>query len=315
MFGSANALVKFLHKELLLLSFWIKYDISFMKLLIKLLLIVLWSDIVLAQQVGHLIDFKTEKPIPYVNMQILGSRTGFTSDENGKYKVSVKSTDSIVLSAIGYKTKILGASQIKGDLFLHPTSYDIPQVNIENEEKQVEIGRVKKQIFSYYYGASNGYTYMIGRFFNFKEEYKETPLLKSIEVLTDSELDSAQFNIRLYSVDSLGYPDELIQHTNIFAFAAKGIHLTKVDIEKLYLKFPTNGLFVAIEWLKLERNLYQWSFRDTRTKKRIESVSLEPSIAVENNPNKGDSWIYTGKWRLEKDKSSRLIQMKITLRN
>lgn len=286
-----------------------------MKFIVNLILIVLCSNLVLAQQVGTIVDIETKTPIPFVNMQILGSRTGFTSNEHGKYKVTVRLTDSIVLSAIGYKTKILGANQIKGDLLLHPTSYEIPQVNIENVEKQIEIGRVKKQIFSYYYGASDGYAIMIGRFFNFKEEYLETPLLKSIEVLTDSEIDSALFNIRLYSVDSLGFPDKPVHHKNILAVASKGIHVTKVDLEKLYIQFPPNGLIVVIEWLQLDRNIHHWSFRDSKTKKRKEVSSLEPSIAVENNPKKGNSWVYNGNWSFEKGMSSRLVQMKITLRN
>lgn len=156
---------------------------------------------------------------------------------------------------------------------------------------------------------------MIGRFFSFKEEYKETRLLKSIEVLTDSDVDNAQFNVRLYHVDSLGYAGEPLYNKNILAFAAKGINVTKANIENLYLEFPKNGLFVVIEWLQVERNLYQWSFRDTRTKKRIELESLEPSFSVENNPKKGNMWSYTGAWRLNKGKESRLLQMKVTLRN
>ena len=44
-------------------------------------------------------------------------------------------------------------------------------------------------------------------------------------------------------------------------------------------------------------------------------ISIEPSFAVENNPKKGDKWIYTGKWNLEPDQVSRPVQVKITLRN
>lgn len=286
-----------------------------MKLRTTFLLLILGSKLLLAQSGGRVLDAEKQTPIPFVNMQILGSRTGFTSNEEGKYSVTIRPTDSIVLSAIGYKTQILGANQIAGDLLLYPTSYKIPEVNINNEEKQVEIGRVKKQLFSYYYGSSNGYAIMLGRFFKFKEEYLETPLLKSIEVLTDSEIDSALFNVRLYSVDSVGFPDKPIHHENILTYASRGIHLTKVDLEKLYIQFPANGLFVVIEWLQLDRNIHRWSFRDSKTKKRKEVSSLEPSIAVENNPKKGNSWVYNGKWSSDDDLSSRLVQMKITLRN
>lgn len=268
-----------------------------------------------AQQAGRILNKETKVPIPFVNMHVLGTTNGFTTDLNGKFSFSVNPDDSVAISAIGYELQTLEASKLNGNILLQPVQYNIPEVKVTNDEKLTHIGRVKKQIFSYAHSTSSGNTLMLGRFFEFKEEYLETSQIKSIELLTDSEVDSAQFNIRIYDVDSNGFPNKPIHNSPIFVFPKKGYHKTEINLEKLYLQFPESGLFIAIEWLQLEQNLHEYTYVDSRTKKRIKSTTIEPTFYVESNQDKGFGWEYSGHWRVKKDFFSRLIQMKVTLKN
>jgi hypothetical protein len=245
----------------------------------------------------------------------LGTGYGFTSDNNGSFNIQINPNQTIIISAIGYETLKVKSNLIKEEVFLTPISYKIPEITINHDNKITEVGRVKKQTFSYYYGASLGTTYMLGRKFIYKEKYNETPLIKFIEVLTDSEVEAAQFNIRLYIIDSLGLPNKPLHNTNILVTAEKGINKTKIDLENYYMEFPKNGLFVAIQWLQLKQNELERSYKNNETKEKTTITEIEPSFAVENNQRKGYGWTYNGEWKIDTTGFSRLLHMKITLRN
>lgn len=286
-----------------------------MKSLINFSILILLSTTTFAQNKGKIIDINTKLPIPFVNIQILGTGYGFTSDNNGNFNLQIKPNQTIVISAIGYETLKVKSNLIEEEIFLTPISYKIPEITINHDDKLIEVGRVKKQTFSYYYGASLGTTYMLGRKFIFKNEYHETPLIKFIEVLTDSEVEIAQFNVRLYIIDSLGFPNKPLHHTNILVTAERGLKKTKIDLEDFYIEFPKSGLFVAIQWLQIKQNEFARIYKNNETKEKITITEIEPSFAVENNQKKGYGWTYNGEWKIDTTGLSRLLHMKITLRN
>lgn len=284
-----------------------------MKYIISAILLV-FSFQLSSQVDGIIIDSQSLDPISFAHIQISGSKKGFTANLEGYYSIKIRDTDTLVVSAIGYKTKLISKLDVKDTIVLNPTSYKLTEVIIQNQSKQLEIGRIKKQIFSNYNGAEIGYAYMIGRRLKYDSLYRMTPLIKKIEILTDSDIDSAQFNIRLYEADSYGFPDRELYNKSIFGFAQKGVNETSIDIEQLYLRFPENGLFIAIEWLDIKKNHFEWSYRDSETKKKKNMVSIEPSFALDNN-KKGNKYYYNGKWRLDDYHDALPVQLRVTLRN
>lgn len=54
---------------------------------------------------GQVIDFVSDEPVPFANIYFIGNTNGTTSDFDGYYKINLLSKpDSIVISALGYKT-------------------------------------------------------------------------------------------------------------------------------------------------------------------------------------------------------------------
>ncbi len=84
--------------------------------------------------VGTITDSISGEHLPFVNIQLLGTKDGTTTDFNGKYKVdSRKKFDSIKISYIGYKTTI---RKVKRNSY---QVIDIKLQSLNTELKAVEI--------------------------------------------------------------------------------------------------------------------------------------------------------------------------------
>jgi len=62
--------------------------------------------------------------------------------------------------------------------------------------------------------------------------------------------------LRIYSVTDTGGVGPLLVREVISAVAKKGIRKTYVDLEAFKIRFPEEGVFVAIEHLGLAQNEY-----------------------------------------------------------
>ncbi|TRX08436.1 hypothetical protein [Flavobacterium gawalongense] len=163
--------------------------------------------------------------------------------------------------------------------------------------KKQKIGSFNRTTIEYYFGAGTS-PWIVARYYPFEKEYQKTPFIKILTLLTESNLKNALFNIRLYSVGEDGEPKNYIYNENIFDRAKKGNNLTKVDISKLKIRFPEEGIFVAIEWLIIDENKYEFISNDLGQNKESKRISYEPNIGTIPVDEDKFSWIYrNGKWK------------------
>ena len=269
-----------------------------------------------AQKKGIVINESINKPIPFVNIHIAGTQTGFTSDLKGRFLIEAGDKDSIVFSAVGYKRHVIIADQLTKLIKLTPVTYDIPEITIsEKEKKKLKIGALKRQFPGHHFGINIVQSYMVARFFPFKKKYTGTPFFKSIEFLTQSDVKDAKFNIRLYEADSNGQPGGLINSHNIIGIARKGDRKTKIDLEHLHIQFPHEGLFVAVEWLNIEANKYEYTYTRQGSRKKHKGISTEPSFSLQKDTQEKYRWIYLGNGWENKLLKIEPIQMEIALSN
>jgi len=115
--------------------------------------------------------------------------------------------------------------------------------------------------------------------------------------LTNSDIKDSKFKINVYSKSQDGSPGMPLLNKNIIVEADKGKELTKIDLSDYHLLFPKDGLFIAIEWLIVPENKFEYSFKIQDSKRKQTGISYEPAIgSIKNKVN--DTWIYTkGKWR------------------
>lgn len=71
-----------------------------------------------------------------------------------------------------------------------------------------------------------------------------------------------------------------------------------MNISNLNIEFPKEGFFIAIEWLIIESNKHEYSYKMQGSEKKITGISYEPAIGIIPAETDENSWILKkGKWR------------------
>lgn len=261
--------------------------------------ILLISNFCFSQLKAVIFNSETKEKVQYVNIWVENENIGTTSNENGEFELKFDGNKTIVFSAIGFETKKIISDSIKNTLDLKPliTQLDEVVINSKKSTEEIIIGKFKKSKINFYFGSGTN-PWITARFFEYEESYNKTSFLKKIRVLTNSDVADSKFNIRFYDINENGEPDGYIYDENVIGVAKKGKKVTEIDISDLDIKFPKKGFFIAIEWLIIESNKYEYSYTMKDSKKKIEGISYEPmfgTVPVESDKN---SWIFNqGKWK------------------
>tara|TARA_R110001583_G_scaffold190362_2_gene354548 strand:+ start:2681 stop:3574 length:894 start_codon:yes stop_codon:yes gene_type:complete len=262
-------------------------------------IILLISNLCFGQLKSVIIDSETKEKIPYVNIWVENENIGTTSNEKGEFELEIDSPKIILFSAIGFQTKKVSSDSIKNILELKPVITELDEIIINSKKLSQEftIGEFKKSKINSYF-ACGKQPWISARFFEHKEEYEKTPYLKKFRILTNSDVKNSKFNIRLYGVNEKGEPENYIYNENIIGIAKKGKKTTEIDVSELNIEFPEKGFFIAIEWLIIEGNKYEYKYTMKGSRKKLKGISYEPAIGtvpIETNEN---SWRFNqGKWR------------------
>tara|TARA_R110002049_G_scaffold294590_5_gene481313 strand:+ start:14855 stop:15751 length:897 start_codon:yes stop_codon:yes gene_type:complete len=271
-----------------------------MKSRLILILSLLVVSIAKSQINAVVINSKTKEKIPYVNIWVENESIGTSSDENGHFSISEDIADKYILfSAIGFETKKILADLINSSVELTPQSININEVKIiaDKRPKKLVIGSLKKSKVNCHLRSST-LPWIATRYYEYSEIYSKTPYLNSVKIYTISETKDAKFNIRLYAVNQEGLPENYIYDKNIIATAKKGYHLTEVDLSAYKIPFPKNGFFLAVEWLIIDSNKFEFTVKNQESKKKVIRVSYSPMIGTTTHKTNNKSWFLSeGIWR------------------
>ena len=284
------------------------------------------SNLCFSQLKSVIINSETKEKIPYVNIWVENENIGTTSNEKGEFKLEINSTKTILFSAIGFETKKISSDLINNILELKPIVTELDEIIISKKLNQkLIIGKFKKSKINNYFGCGIK-PWITARFFKYTEEYERTPFLEKIRILTRSDVKNSKFNIRLYGINEKGEPENYIYNENIIGIAKKGKRITEIDVSKLDIEFPEKGFFIAIEWLIIENNKYEFKYTMESSRKKFEGISYEPGIGTVPAETDENSWTFRqGKWnkiwknnggslKKYKDKYS-LLAIELTLTN
>jgi hypothetical protein len=146
---------------------------------------------------------------------------------------------------------------------------------IQTATNDFSISRIKH---FYTFGKKN--MKMVAKFFKYEDKYFNTPFIKKIIVLTQTDLKSASFIIWLYETDDKGMPCILINESGILSKAYEGKTYTEVDITDLKIRFPSQGIFTVIEWLEINENEFRFFYRFRGKGEKCIGSIIEPSIGA-----------------------------------
>lgn len=252
-------------------------------------------------QKTYLISLKdsiTQKEIQYATIGLKKVNTGGTTDQNGHYTLKVSDlTDTIIISCLGYRPIITKVATLKENLtnsfYLSPITYNISEVSIHPKQlkRVLTLNQIQKKIYKTNF-STNGFLQQVARFFPAPHE-EGNYYLGKVKILTSS-VKSASYSLRIYENNSgnKGPGKDILLHQLIVS-ANKDIQI--IDLSNYKLKMPTDGFYVAVEWLKTEENLTHWKVGNT------EAIVYDPSIKGYRvmDVKELSSWSlnYRGEWR------------------
>lgn len=248
---------------------------------------------------GIIIDKTTGEPIPYSNIWVENEFLGTTSDYSGNFKLNDSLINrNILISAIGYEKQKFFIEKRSFEVLLVPKFYEIEEVVVKPiKKKSKKIAQFKESEIEHYYSCG-ARPWIAARYFNYNSQYKETPFIDNIEIMTMSYSDSAIFSLRFLSINETGEPSDDLLPEPLIIKPKKGYSINTVNLSEYYLKFPENGLFIATEFYVIDKNLYQIETTSKETKEKVTAMNYGPLIGNIVETNYENSWIYVyGEWR------------------
>jgi hypothetical protein len=204
---------------------------------------------------GIVKDAKTNLPLPYVNVGIIGKSVGTVTDSAGRYRLNLANhdADSLKLSMIGYKALIYQVANFLKDaesrkvLSLQPSLTQLKEVKVNNHKwKEVILGNTTQSKSGNAGFRDNRLGYEIGSIIKIKKS--PTYLKQFNTAIAIATTDSVKLRLNFYSVKD-GMPDQLLQNQNIFVIVKKGQQSINVDL-KPYNIFVDDKFFVSLEWIQ-----------------------------------------------------------------
>lgn len=281
--------------------------------MIKYLLVLLPTLLIVQEQIakGVILDKETDTPIPYVNISILDSKVGTSSDEDGQYRLEIEEIfldKNIHLSSLGYKDTILLAStflKLK-TIKLIPLYEELDEVIIPKKfkEKFTEINKIKPKKLRGGYAAGTK-PWILALYFPFNKKYKETEYLNQLKVYVNRSMRikkyQSKFRIRIYNVDKNGMPGEDILLDDIIAETEDKQNEVVIDLSEYNLIFPSDGLYVALEGLAIPYNAFEdlstyVNSKGEKTRREVIRYSPYFSATVEKKDDFKVVKFDNGKW-------------------
>ena len=195
---------------------------------------------------GVVLDKVTNKPIPYVNISILESTVGTSSNDDGSYTLKIKEEDldkNIHLSSLGYKDTTLTVTTFAKlkTIFLNPLAEELDEVVISEkfEEEFLEINSIKKRDVISGFGGFKEHPYIFALYLPFKEDYsdlffidKAKVFLNKVNVLGGRKSMSSKFRFRMFSVGKDSLPDKDLISENIIVTTTKKQRDVEIDLSE-----------------------------------------------------------------------------------
>jgi hypothetical protein len=114
-----------------------------MKPILSLFFFLLINLSVYSQVNISIVDKSTNENIPFVTIAF-GNDDGVYTNENGQFNLELIKTNSIIVSALGYKTRTIIINTIKNNtIFLEPDNVLLEEVLISNKKKKFKIKKAK----------------------------------------------------------------------------------------------------------------------------------------------------------------------------
>lgn len=204
---------------------------------------------------GVIKDSITKINIPFVNVAYEALNAGTMSNSEGYFNLKkIDSLKFIQLSSVGYESKRINIDKLSKVIYLRPRIESLEEVVINLKKikytKNIKLGL--KQTLKIRTGLPFGYEFSS----YIENTFKKRGLVKEIMLNLNKapKYDFlAAYNLKFYRYDSIKkQPGQLICNENVFITPENRTYILKVDVEKLRIKLPVEGMCIGIELVNKE---------------------------------------------------------------
>ena len=175
---------------------------------------------------AFILDYETNKPIPYVNIGFVDKSIGTVSNDEGKFKLTyddqvINLKDILQISVLGYETIKVTPRQLElllintNKIYLKSKAESLDEILLTDErQKNIQIGHADTFSNSIgYWKDKDALGGEIATRINIKNE--NTQLLEFKFKIIENQTDSLKIRINIYDYHKR-YPSEKILKTNLY---------------------------------------------------------------------------------------------------
>jgi hypothetical protein len=231
--------------------------------LILLVLILIIIEFASGQKMvqGCIRDIKTNEPLPYATIGALHKQYGCYADTSGKFILFYSDeNDSLIITYLGYKNinTTIKDLQKKANIYLESNTIQLNDVIVNPKKvrkKEMELGYFVKK-----YSMLQVPSYAINIYATFIPFPKDgaNVIMKSLRFSYCLATRNSPLRVHILKVKDNGEPgDDMINENIIFSNykpnRALSSSVAVIDISKYNILMPKNGVFIALEWINLDR--------------------------------------------------------------
>ncbi len=188
-------------------------------------------------------DALSLKPIPYVTVKVMHSADGTYADETGKFEVKASDIDSLLITCVGYQSKIVNTQ--RDTIHLEPIVVHLREVKVTPiKMKEQLVGLYKSKAGTkYFFGGSLNFELVLK--ISIPEKYPSYRI-KGVKLDARNTKAKSLGRLHIYSQNKDGFPDkELLTEDIIINQTIRTNY--EIDLSRFNLILNDRVLFVGIE--------------------------------------------------------------------
>ena len=262
---------------------------------------------------GHVLDHKTKKPIPFVNLSFLNTLKGTSTDEKGHFFLDLPTPfleKQVHISSLGYNDTIVVAKDIfKAKRFeMVEESFELEEVVVSGSFGSSDVlNPISSYSLTSGFSSSSTPWVLVLYFPNIGAQEK---YIDKVTVFFQKnnkfKRPTSKFRLRIYDVDSkTKKPNNDILRKSIVLESDVEEDFVSIDLGALHLKIPESGIYIGVEWLFVPYNWYRNTVKDPISKKNMVEDRFAPTFGAVYNKNQNyKAMVYgMGEWTDFKVKS------------
>jgi len=259
---------------------------------------------------GKVVDAKTNLGIPFANVYNPSINVGIHTDEEGLFYWSIqKQNDSVAVSCVGYKTKILSSKNFKKDttnlIFLEELNIELGEITFKSKKNKkghdIELGYYHTKQYGNSRWRPGGMSKLEMYVVHIPNNEGIDGFLKNVQYDIDGYrnhfTERPKARIRVQKVDPItGLPSTDLLTENLMINFTRFSNNLEIDISKYQIPFSKEGVFVGLEIFCHS----EWRLDKNNISQEKSNCPYIPNTKIDDEKDSGKSYYWTfhnGKWR------------------